>query len=160
MEGPLSRYTVKHRLADSVILWSPRQSRGHPFIPPPPPPRYGHTTYGVFSLTWRPASMQIYWNKRKCLHKKGVQLPQDWFGTQTWPPFHCFGTPIWPPRRHVKALYYGHRKPTRHTITPIIRTYRCCNHPTIMIGHPDNTDTPLFNGHPVNTDNSLLRSPR
>ena len=52
--------------------------------------------YGVFSLTW-PASMQIYWNKRKRLHKKGVQLPQDWFGTPTWPPFHCFGTPIWPP---------------------------------------------------------------
>jgi len=25
--------------------------------------------------------MQIYWNKRKCLHKKRVQLPQDWFGT-------------------------------------------------------------------------------
>ena len=24
--------------------------------------------------------------------KKGVQLPQDWFGTQTWPPFHCLGT--------------------------------------------------------------------
>ena len=29
----------------------------------------------VFSLTW-PASMHIYWNKRKHLHKK---LPQDWF---------------------------------------------------------------------------------
>ena len=53
-------------------------------------------TYRVFSLTW-PASMQIYWNKRKRLHKKRVQLPQDWFGTPTWPPFHCFGTPIWPP---------------------------------------------------------------
>ena len=49
--------------------------------------------------------MQIYWNKRKCLHKKRVQLPQDWFGTTTWPPFHCFGTPIWPPWRHVKTLY-------------------------------------------------------
>jgi hypothetical protein len=23
--------------------------------------------------------MQIYWNKRKCLHKKRVQLPQDWY---------------------------------------------------------------------------------
>ena len=32
-------------------------------------------------LTW-PASMQIYWNKRKRLHKKRVQLPHDWFGTQ------------------------------------------------------------------------------
>ena len=29
--------------------------------------------YRVFSLTW-PASMQIYWNKRKRLHKKGIQL--------------------------------------------------------------------------------------
>ena len=31
------------------------------------------------------------------LHKKRVQLPEDWFGTPTWPPFHCFGTLIWPP---------------------------------------------------------------
>ena len=55
---------------------------------------YFHTPlYSVFSLMW-PASMQIYWNKRKRLHKKRVQLPQDWFGTQTWPPFHCFGTQI------------------------------------------------------------------
>ena len=38
--------------------------------------------------------MQIYWNKRKHLHKKRVQLPQDWFGTQSWPPW-----------RHVKTLY-------------------------------------------------------
>ena len=58
----------------------------------------------VFSLTW-PASMHIYWNKRKRLHKRRVQLPQDWLGTPTWPPFHCFGTPIWPPWRHVKTLY-------------------------------------------------------
>ena len=49
----------------------------------------------AFSLAW-PASMQIYWNKRKCLHLKRVQLPQDWLGTPTWPPFHCFGTPKWP----------------------------------------------------------------
>ena len=62
----------------------------------------------VFSLTW-PASMQIYWNKRKRLHKKRVQLPQDWFGTPTWPPFYCFGTPIWQPRRHVKTLYTHER---------------------------------------------------
>ena len=37
--------------------------------------------YRVFSLTW-PASMQIYWNKRKRLHKKRVQLPEDWLGHQ------------------------------------------------------------------------------
>ena len=41
-----------------------------------------------FSLTC-PAAMQINCNKRKCLHKKRVQLPQYWFGTQTWPPFQC-----------------------------------------------------------------------
>ena len=51
------------------------------------------TLYRVFSLTW-PASMQIYRNKRKRLHKKRVQLPEDWFGTPTWPPW-----------RHVKTLY-------------------------------------------------------
>ena len=56
----------------------------------------------VFSLTW-PTPMQIYWNKKKGLYKKRVQLPQDWFGTPTWPPFHCFRTHIWPPRRHVKT---------------------------------------------------------
>ena len=49
--------------------------------------------------------MQIYWNKRNCFHKKRVQVPEDWFGTPTWPPFHCFGTPIWPPWRHVKTLH-------------------------------------------------------
>ena len=43
-----------------------------------------------------------------CFHSRGQHLckfigtkesvyPQDWFGTQTWPPFHCFGTQIWPP---------------------------------------------------------------
>ena len=46
--------------------------------------------------------LQIYWNKRKRLHKKRVQLPQDWFGTPIWFRFYCFGTPIWPPWRHVK----------------------------------------------------------
>ena len=65
-------------------------------------------SYRAFSLTC-PGSMQIYWNKRKRLHKKRVQLPKDWFGTPTWPLFHCFGTPIWPPWRHVKTLHikYG-----------------------------------------------------
>ena len=58
----------------------------------------------AFSLMW-PASMQIYWSKRKCLHEKIVQLPQDRFGTPTWLPFYCFGIPIWPPWRHVKTLF-------------------------------------------------------
>ena len=56
----------------------------------------------VFSPT-RSASKQIYWNKRKRLHKKRVQFPQDQFGTQIWPPFHCFGTQVWPPWCHVKT---------------------------------------------------------
>ena len=40
--------------------------------------------------------MQIYGNRKKNgLHRKGVQLPQDLFGTPTWPAFHhWFGTPI------------------------------------------------------------------
>ena len=65
--------------------------------------RRNNRCYRVFSPTW-PASMQIYWNKRRRLHKKRVQLPEDWFGTPTWPPFHCFGTPIWPPWRQVKTF--------------------------------------------------------
>ena len=35
--------------------------------------------------------------QKKRLHKKRDQLPQDWFRTPIWPPFHCFGTPLWPP---------------------------------------------------------------
>ena len=50
--------------------------------------------YRAFSLTL-PASMQNYWNKRKRLHKKRIQLPQD-----------CLGTPTWPPWRHVKTLLH------------------------------------------------------
>ena len=47
----------------------------------------------AFSLTW-PASMLIYWNKRKHLHEQRVQIPGDFLSTPTWPPFHCFRTPI------------------------------------------------------------------
>ena len=47
--------------------------------------------YKAFSLTW-PASTLIYWNRTKHLHEKRVQLPEDFLGTPTWPPFHCFGT--------------------------------------------------------------------
>ena len=70
--------------------------------------RCNFSCHRVFSLTW-PASMQMYWNKRKRLHKKRVHLPQDWFGTPTWPPFYCLGIPISPPRRHVKTLYTHER---------------------------------------------------
>ena len=60
--------------------------------------------YRAFSLTW-PASMQIYWNKRKRLHKKRVHLSQDWFGTPTWPPFHCWGNK---PMRFLDCLRLRH----------------------------------------------------
>ena len=39
-----------------------------------------------------------------CLRKE-YKLSEDWFGTPTWPPFHCFGTRIWLPWCHVKTLY-------------------------------------------------------
>jgi len=60
----------------------------------------------AFSVTW-PAAMQVYWNERKCLHMKRVQLSQsqEWFGASTWPPFHCLRTPIWLLWGHVKTLY-------------------------------------------------------
>ena len=38
--------------------------------------------YRAFSLTW-PECMLIYWNKRKHLHEKRVQLPEDFLGTPT-----------------------------------------------------------------------------
>ena len=44
-------------------------------------------------------------SSRKLLHRKRVQLPQDFLGTPTWPPFHSFGMPIWRTWRHVKKLY-------------------------------------------------------
>ena len=68
----------------------------------------------------RDQHLQIYGNKRKCLHKNRDKLPQDWFGTQTWPPFYCFGTPVWPPWRHLKTLYYlvGGRHTPNATLYP------------------------------------------
>ena len=55
---------------------------------------------------------KFYWNKRNRLHKKRVQLPQNWFGTPIWPPFHCFGTPIWSPWRHVAVCDWCVTSPT------------------------------------------------
>ena len=43
--------------------------------------------------------------KRKCLHKKRVQLTQDWLGASTWSLSHCFATPIWLSFCHVHTLY-------------------------------------------------------
>ena len=46
-------------------------------------------------------------NKRKCWHKKRIELLQDWFGTTTWPSWLPAMTScaIWLPRRHVHTLY-------------------------------------------------------
>ena len=38
--------------------------------------------YRAYSLT-RPAAVQICWTKRKCLHRKRVELTQDRFGRTT-----------------------------------------------------------------------------
>ena len=40
-----------------------------------------------------------------CLHKKRVQLPQDWFGTSTWPLIHYFKAQIRLLWRHMKILH-------------------------------------------------------
>ena len=54
--------------------------------------------YRAYALTC-PTAIQIYWNKRKCLHQKRVELPRDWFGKTKMAAVHCFGTPIWLPKR-------------------------------------------------------------
>ena len=50
----------------------------------------------VFSLTW-PASMQIYWIKRKRLHKKSFNSQRIGLGHQHGRCFIVLGPPIWPP---------------------------------------------------------------
>ena len=102
LQGALCSEPVKFRVP-SKWLYKIMYMPFHCFSDEILPPSICLHHYRVFSLTW-PASMQIYWNKRKRLHKKRVQLPEDWFGTPTWPPFHCFGTPILPPWCHVKTL--------------------------------------------------------
>lgn len=37
----------------------------------------------AFSFTWQTA-MQIFYDKRRRLHKKRVKLPRDWLRTPTW----------------------------------------------------------------------------
>ena len=37
---------------------------------------------------------------------KKVQIPQDWFGSPTWPPFHFCGTPIWRTWSHLNVMWY------------------------------------------------------
>ena len=87
------QYTVNSRLEDTPLITDTPILRTAAKAPPKIPYRYFteiNSRYRVFSLTW-PVSVQIYWNKRKRVHKKRVQLPQNWFGTPTWPPFLCFG---------------------------------------------------------------------
>ena len=62
--------------------------------------------------------MLIYWNKRKYLQEKRVQLPED-----------LLATPTWPPLRHVKTLYskfdlpWPFLYPEIHNTTPDHTTY-------------------------------------
>ena len=92
--GKMEKLALKRTFSASIP--PPVLNLGHPSTLTNSEILYYPLPYRVFSLTW-PGSMQIYWNKRKRLHEKRVQLPEDWFGSPTWPPFHCFGTPIWPP---------------------------------------------------------------
>ena len=48
------------------------------------------TEFLVNIITW-PAALEIHRIKASFCIKK-VQLPQDWFGAPTWPPFHYFRT--------------------------------------------------------------------
>ena len=40
------------------------------------------------------SSANLMEQKKFFTYEKAVQLPQDWFGTPTWPMFHFFRTPI------------------------------------------------------------------
>ena len=44
-------------------------------------------SYRMYALPCPTTMQMIYWNNRKCLHQKRVELPQDWFGTPTWLPW-------------------------------------------------------------------------
>ena len=43
--------------------------------------------------------------KKIFTQEKLFKLPEDLFGTPTWPPFYYFGSPIWPTWRPEKTLY-------------------------------------------------------
>ena len=84
---PDSRQILRHQYRISVAEWQTFQLAKRP-------QRRGARRNGCF----RSYVASIYANlfhKRKRLHKKRVQLPQEWFGTLTWPPVS------W---RHVKTL--------------------------------------------------------
>ena len=84
---PDSRQILRHQYGISV-------AESQTFLLAKRPQRRGARRNGCF----RSYVASIYANlfhKRKRLHNKRVQLPQEWFGTLTWPP----GS--W---RHVKTL--------------------------------------------------------
>ena len=115
IEGLLSRYTVNHRLADSLIVWSPRQSRGHSFItplPPPPPPRYGHPTMECFHSRGGQTPCKLIGTKESVCIRKEFNCHRTGLGHKHGRRFIVLGHQYG--RLHVKTLYYGHRKPTRH----------------------------------------------
>ena len=91
----------------------------------------------AFSPTW-PAALPGNWNKRKCLHEKRVQLPQDWCASATWLPFLCFGTPIWLPWHHRKTLYQPSRSKENQLLsrlTPFSRArHQVHFFPLVLIG--------------------------
>ena len=57
---------------------------------------YNTLAYRAFSLTWASIYANLLEQKKVFTYEKSSS-PQDWFGTPTWPPFHCFGTLIWQP---------------------------------------------------------------
>ena len=72
-------------------------------IPQLSPKREKDSLYNSRNTTHVASISGIYLNYRKHLHKKRIQLLQDWFGT-----------PKWPPWRRVKTFY--HVSPSaRHT---------------------------------------------
>ena len=44
-------------------------------------------------------------SQKKVFRSEESPTSTDWFGTPTWPPFHCFGTPIWRTWRRAKTFY-------------------------------------------------------
>ena len=75
---------------------------------------------------------------KESFYIKRDQLPQDWFGTPTWPLFYCFGTPIWRPWRHVKTLYTLTKS---NTVLSVLLSYNtgpvhAISHPHFLAGCP------------------------
>ena len=59
-----------------------------------------------FHSSGQPLCKFIGTKESVCIRKE-FNSQRNWFGTPTWPPFHCFGTPIWPLWLHVKSGLRG-----------------------------------------------------